>query len=72
MLSLLTEEQVAKHLHVSAVALRRWRLEGRGTKFIKVSPLVRSARGIGGLAGISADRPAARRTERRAIGAAGT
>jgi predicted DNA-binding transcriptional regulator AlpA len=41
MLNLLTEEQVAKHLHVSLAALRRWRLEGRGPKFIKVSALVR-------------------------------
>jgi hypothetical protein len=41
MLNLLTEEDVAKHLHVSLAALRRWRLEGRGPRFIKVSALVR-------------------------------
>jgi predicted site-specific integrase-resolvase len=41
MLNLLTEEDVAKQLHVSLAALRRWRLEGRGPKFIKVSALVR-------------------------------
>jgi predicted site-specific integrase-resolvase len=41
MLNLLTEEEVAKHLHVSLAALRRWRLEGRGPRFIKVSALVR-------------------------------
>ena len=41
MLNLLTEEEVARHLHVSLAALRRWRLEKRGPKFIKVSALVR-------------------------------
>jgi predicted DNA-binding transcriptional regulator AlpA len=41
MLNLLTEEEVALHLHVSLAALRRWRLEGRGPRFIKVSALVR-------------------------------
>jgi predicted DNA-binding transcriptional regulator AlpA len=41
MLNLLTEEEVAKHLHVSLAALRRWRLEGRGPQFIKVGALVR-------------------------------
>ena len=39
--SLLTEQDVAKHLHVSLAALRRWRLEGRGPRFIKVGSLVR-------------------------------
>jgi len=39
--SLLTEQEVAKKLCVSLAALRRWRLEGRGPKFIKVSSLVR-------------------------------
>ena len=41
MLNLLTEEEVAKHLKVSLAALRRWRLEGRGPRFLKVSALVR-------------------------------
>jgi predicted DNA-binding transcriptional regulator AlpA len=41
MLNLLTEEEVALQLHVSLAALRRWRLEGRGPRFIKVSALVR-------------------------------
>jgi predicted DNA-binding transcriptional regulator AlpA len=41
MLNLLTEEEVARQLHVSLAALRRWRLEGRGPRFIKVSALVR-------------------------------
>jgi excisionase family DNA binding protein len=39
--SLLTEQDVAKQLHVSLAALRRWRLEGRGPRFIKVGSLVR-------------------------------
>ena len=41
MLNLLTEQEVAKQLRVSLAALRRWRLEGRGPRFIKVSALVR-------------------------------
>ena len=41
MLNLLREEEVAKQLHVSLAALRRWRVEGRGPRFIKVSALVR-------------------------------
>jgi hypothetical protein len=41
MLDLLTEEDVSKQLHVSLASLRRWRLEGRGPRFIKVSSLVR-------------------------------
>jgi hypothetical protein len=41
MLNLLTEEQVAQQLHVSLASLRRWRLERRGPRFIKVSSLVR-------------------------------
>ncbi len=41
MLNLLTEEEVAKHLHVSLASLRRWRLEKRGPQFIKVGSLVR-------------------------------
>jgi len=41
MQSLLTEQDVSRQLHVSLATLRRWRLEGRGPKFIKVSSLVR-------------------------------
>jgi len=41
MLDLLTEDDVAKQLHVSLASLRRWRLVGRGPRFIKVSSLVR-------------------------------
>jgi len=41
MLNLLTEEDVAKQLQVSLAALRRWRVQGRGPRFIKVSALVR-------------------------------
>jgi predicted DNA-binding transcriptional regulator AlpA len=41
MLSLLTEYDVAQRLHVSLASLRRWRLERRGPRFIKVSSLVR-------------------------------
>ena len=41
MLNLLKEEEVARQLHVSLAALRRWRVEGRGPRFIKVSALVR-------------------------------
>src|SRR5262249_5798575 len=39
--TLLTEEEVAKHLHVSLASIRRWRLERRGPQFIKVGTLVR-------------------------------
>jgi predicted DNA-binding transcriptional regulator AlpA len=39
--TLLTEEDVAKQLHVSIASLRRWRLERRGPQFIKVGSLVR-------------------------------
>ena len=39
--TLLTEEDVAKQLHVSVASLRRWRLEKRGPQFIKVGSLVR-------------------------------
>ena len=39
--TLLTEEEVAKRLHVSLASLRRWRLERRGPQFIKVGSLVR-------------------------------
>jgi len=41
MLSLLTELDVAKQLHVSLASLRRWRLLRRGPQFIKVGALVR-------------------------------
>jgi len=37
----LTEQDVSRQLHVSLATLRRWRLERRGPKFIKVSSLVR-------------------------------
>jgi predicted DNA-binding transcriptional regulator AlpA len=41
MLSLLTEEDVAEELNLSLASLRRWRLEKRGPRFIKVGSLVR-------------------------------
>ncbi len=41
MSNLLTEEEVAKRLHVSLASVRRWRLERRGPQFIKVGALVR-------------------------------
>jgi excisionase family DNA binding protein len=41
MLNLLTEDEVAQQLHVSLASLRRWRLERRGPRFIKVGSLVR-------------------------------
>lgn len=41
MLSLLTEDDVAKELNLSLASLRRWRLEKRGPQFIKVGSLVR-------------------------------
>jgi excisionase family DNA binding protein len=41
MMSLQTEEQVAKQLSVSVATLRRWRLISRGPQFIKVGSLVR-------------------------------
>ena len=39
--SLLTEIEVAKHLHVSVACVRRWRLECRGPRFLKIGALVR-------------------------------
>ena len=42
MLNLLTEDDVAKQLNLSLASLRRWRLEKRGPRFIKVGSLVRS------------------------------
>jgi hypothetical protein len=41
MFTLLTEEEVARQLHVSVASLRRWRLQRRGPQFIKVGSLVR-------------------------------
>jgi len=41
MQNLFTEQDVSRQLHVSLATLRRWRLERRGPKFIKVSSLVR-------------------------------
>lgn len=38
---LLTEAEVAEKLQVSLACLRRWRLEKRGPRFIKVGVLVR-------------------------------
>lgn len=40
-LDLLTEDDVAKQLHVSVASLRRWRLLNRGPQFHKVGALVR-------------------------------
>lgn len=39
--TVLTEEEVAKRLHISVASIRRWRLERRGPQFIKVGSLVR-------------------------------
>jgi len=41
MQNFLTEKEVAKKLNVSLASLRRWRLEQRGPRFIKVGSLVR-------------------------------
>lgn len=38
---LLTESEVADRLRVSLACLRRWRLERRGPRFLKVGSLVR-------------------------------
>jgi excisionase family DNA binding protein len=38
---LLTESEVADRLRVSLACLRRWRLERRGPRFVKVGSLVR-------------------------------
>jgi excisionase family DNA binding protein len=38
---LLTEPEVADRLRVSLACLRRWRLERRGPRFVKVGSLVR-------------------------------
>lgn len=39
--SLLTETDVSKHLRVSVACVRRWRLEHRGPRFLKIGSLVR-------------------------------
>jgi excisionase family DNA binding protein len=39
--SLLTEPEVANRLRVSLACVRRWRLERRGPRFLKVGSLVR-------------------------------
>jgi predicted DNA-binding transcriptional regulator AlpA len=39
--SLLTEIEVAKHLQVSVTCVRRWRLERRGPRFLKIGAIVR-------------------------------
>lgn len=41
MSNLLTEDKVADRLNVSLASVRRWRLEHRGPRFIKVGSLVR-------------------------------
>jgi predicted DNA-binding transcriptional regulator AlpA len=39
--ALLNEKQVAETLGLSLAALRRWRYEGRGPKFLKLGSAVR-------------------------------
>lgn len=39
--SLLTETDISTHLRVSIACVRRWRLERRGPKFLKIGSLVR-------------------------------
>jgi predicted DNA-binding transcriptional regulator AlpA len=39
--SLMTERQVSQQIQVSLAALRKWRVERRGPRFVKVGPLVR-------------------------------
>lgn len=41
MQQLLNENDVALQLSVTKAALRRWRLEGRGPRFLKLGSLVR-------------------------------
>jgi excisionase family DNA binding protein len=41
MLALMTEIELSERLNVSLASLRRWRLEGRGPRFVKVGSLVR-------------------------------
>lgn len=38
---LLNEIEVAKHLQVSEACVRRWRLERRGPRYLKIGSLVR-------------------------------
>ena len=40
-MTLFTEEQVAQFLNCTKSALRRWRREGRGPRFVKIGRLVR-------------------------------
>jgi len=42
--SLLTEKQLSAQLHVSLASVRRWRLLGRGPRFLKLGSLVRYRR----------------------------
>ena len=42
---LLNEDQIADTLGVSVATIRRWRLYGKGPKFIKVGAAVRYERG---------------------------
>lgn len=37
----LTEKEVARQINVSLASLRRWRLQQRGPRFVKVGALVR-------------------------------
>jgi predicted DNA-binding transcriptional regulator AlpA len=39
-----TEREVAQFLHVSLALLRRWRMQGKGPKWVKVGRLVRYPR----------------------------
>jgi excisionase family DNA binding protein len=41
MQNFLTEKEVARQIRVSLASLRRWRLEKRGPRFVKVGALVR-------------------------------
>ena len=41
MSSLLTETEVSKVLRISLATLRKWRVDKRGPRFIKIGPLVR-------------------------------
>lgn len=41
MQNFLTEKEVARQITVSLASLRRWRLEQRGPRFIKLGALVR-------------------------------
>jgi predicted DNA-binding transcriptional regulator AlpA len=41
MQNFLTEKEVAREINVSLASLRRWRLQQRGPRFVKVGALVR-------------------------------